>query len=127
MRTTALLSGALTLLVLAGHPETLLHGVALGTLYFAFELWRVRFARWRRATIAGLAAGVITLLLTAISIVPLIDAIPQTEEFQYRANGYAPAASTITRTLHVIAADLLPMMEGSAGVEVAQHSKEIAH
>src|SRR5437764_150641 len=84
VRTAALLAGALTLLVFSGHPETMLHVVALAVVYFAFELWRVRGARWRRAMIAGAAAGGGALLISAIALVPLIDALQQSEELRSR-------------------------------------------
>jgi hypothetical protein len=127
VRTASLLTGALVLLVLAGHPETTLHVVALSIVYFAFELSRVRFAYWQRAAIAGVAAGGAALLLTAIAIVPLLDAIPQTEQFRFRAQSFAPPALSFERTLHVIRAELLPLVDGTAGVEVASHPKSIAH
>jgi len=127
VRTASLLTGALVLLVLAGHPETTLHVVALSIVYFAFELWRVRFAHWQRAAMAGMAAGAGALLLTAIATVPLLDAIPQTEQFHFRAQSFVPPALTFDRTLHLIRADLLPLIDGTAGIEVASHPKSIAH
>src|SRR5205814_468719 len=83
--------------------------------------------QWRRAVIAGLAAGGAALLITAITLVPLIDAIPQTEEFRYRANSFVPPATTLARVEHVIGAELLPLIEGTAGIEVASHPKSISH
>src|SRR5438067_437999 len=72
VRSAALLTGALVLLVVSGHPETMLHVVALASAYFLFELASHR-VQWRRAVIAGLAAGGAALLITAITLVPLID------------------------------------------------------
>jgi Bacterial membrane protein YfhO len=126
IRTAGLLCGALVLLVVSGHPETMLHVVALSSAYFLFELWSYR-AHWRRAVIAGLAAGGAALLITAITLVPLIDAIPQTEEFRYRANFFAPPATSFARVTHMIGAELLPLIEGTAGVEVASHPDSISH
>jgi hypothetical protein len=127
LRTGALLCGSLLLLVFAGHPETMLHVVALSIAWFAFELWRARGANLRRACVTGFAAGIAALFIGAISLLPLIDAIPQTEEFRYRANGFAPGATSLVRTLHMIGADLLPMVEGLAGTEVAQHPTSTTH
>src|SRR5437868_4007706 len=61
----ALLMIALTLLLLAGHPETALHAVFIGGIYGAFELARRR-QQIAAAIVSAVAAGVITLLLTAI-------------------------------------------------------------
>jgi len=126
-RSSALLTFALTLLVFSGHPETMLHVVALSVAYFAFELWRIRAARWRRAVIAGAAAGGSALLITAIALVPLIDALPQTEEMRFRGGGVVPQSITFARTMHVIGAELLPLIDGAAGVEIPSHPKETSH
>src|SRR5205085_7251530 len=115
VRTAALLAGALTLLVFSGHPETMLHVVALSVVYFAFELWRVSGARWRRAMIAGAAAGGGALLISAIALVPLIDALQQSEELRSRSDGIILAPLTLQRALHLVGAELLPMIEGTAG------------
>ena len=127
VRTAALLCGSLILLVFSGHPETMLHVVALGAVYFAFELWRMRGARWRRAVVAGIAAGVGALLLSAIALVPFFDALPQTEELRSRSAGVIPPPLTTSRALHLIGAELMPLIEGLAGVEVPSHPTPIAH
>jgi hypothetical protein len=126
IRTAGLLCGALVLMVVSGHPETMLHVVALSSAYFLFELYSHR-AHWRRAVIAGLAAGGVALLITSITLAPLIDAIPQTEEFRYRANSFTPPATSFARVLHMIGAEMLPLIEGTAGVEVASHPESISH
>lgn len=127
VRTASLLCGSLVLLVLAGHPETTLHGVAFSIVYFAFELSRLRFAHWQRAAIAGTIAGVAALFVTAVALLPLLDAIPQTEQFRFRASSFVPPPLTLERTVHVIRAEMLPLIDGAAGVEVAKHPKSIAH
>jgi hypothetical protein len=126
VRNTALLTGALVLLVLSGHPETMLHVVALATVYFAYELWLVRGAKWQRAVGAGFGAGVLALLLTALTMAPLIDAITQTEEFRYRRTGFA-SAPNFERALHMIGSELMPLIDGSAGIEAPSHPRSIVH
>src|SRR5262249_10871875 len=57
VRSAAILMVALTLLVLAGHPETALHVVAAGAIYGLVQIPRPR------AIVAALAAGILALLL----------------------------------------------------------------
>ncbi len=127
VRGAALLTLALTLLVFSGHPETMLHVVALAVAYFGFEMWRIRATRWRRAVIAGTAAGIAALLITSIALVPFLDALPQTEEMRFRGGGVVPQTITFARTMHVIAAELLPLIDGVAGLEIPSHPKTTEH
>ena len=108
----ALLAIALTLLVLAGHPETMLHVVALGVAWGIFELVRVHRvapailpasdsgriageiagATQRgafRAIALACGAGVLALLLTAIFLLPFFEAVPQSEEWLGRKSASA--------------------------------------
>ncbi|HEX8410032.1 MAG TPA: YfhO family protein [Thermoanaerobaculia bacterium] len=80
-RSFGILTVALTLLLLAGHPESVLHVVVIGALYGAFELTFVR--KWRGLGIA-IAAGVAALLLCAIYLLPYLEATPQTGEYTFR-------------------------------------------
>jgi hypothetical protein len=86
LRAAILLTLAFTLLVFAGHPESVLHVVACGAVYGLFELSAVR--RWQPAALAALC-GVIALGLTAISLLPFFAAAPQTNEYDMRRNLYA--------------------------------------
>ncbi len=109
----ALLMIALTLLLLAGHPETTLHVVFIGALYGASELARTR-ERVVAAIAAAFAAGVISLLLTAIYILPILEAAPQTMEYEFRMNVWSkwrhgvPMAQSLAR----MATDLFPFLSG---------------
>src|SRR5262249_23662886 len=65
-----LTSAALVLIIVAGHPETLLHATAGGGAYFLFDLFGGA-ARDRPRTVGlALAAGVASLALTAILLLP---------------------------------------------------------
>jgi hypothetical protein len=79
---------ALTVLILAGHPETMLHVVALGIVWGLFELasvWRRQSCRRLLRPIAlACGAGALTLLITAIFLLPFIEAVKQTEEWTSR-------------------------------------------
>ncbi|HWW61841.1 MAG TPA: hypothetical protein VN181_10775, partial [Thermoanaerobaculia bacterium] len=86
MRSTMLLMIAFALVVLAGHPETTLHVIALGAINGVFELAR-RFTI--RALAAAVIAGVLALMICAVYLLPLFDAVPQTLEHYVRSELYA--------------------------------------
>jgi hypothetical protein len=99
----AVLVVAFTMMLLNGHPESAVHIVAIGMVWAAFEL----FGKCRagsqpaqlsvddgpaesrpyialRAIVPGLGAGILALGLCAIYLFPIIDAIPQTMEGNFR-------------------------------------------
>src|SRR5207302_10393457 len=81
----ALLMVALTLLMFAGHPETVLHAVFVGAIYGGFELARRGGpARPAPAIVSALAAGLIALLLSAIYLLPILDSAPQSGDYHFR-------------------------------------------
>lgn len=82
-RSFGLLVAALSLTALAGHPESLFLSVLVASAYGLFELVRRREDS-RRAVFTAIAAGVATLLLCAIFLLPLLDAIPQSYEYQQK-------------------------------------------
>jgi hypothetical protein len=101
---------AFVLEIFAGHPETLLHVVALGALYGIFELWtNVGRASARPGGLkpalqsAGIAfgAGLVAFGLTAIFLLPFLEAAPQTAEHETRIGVYAhtpyPAMPEVTK------------------------------
>lgn len=112
VRAAALLATALTLTILAGHPESVLHIVATGGVYGLFELAQ----RWRsalRPLAAVIAAGVVALLLCAIYLLPILEAIPQTAEYDYRHAIFARADWRSAAPLDVgvrLATEVLPFL-----------------
>jgi hypothetical protein len=117
IRATALLTSALILITLCGHPETLLHVVALAVAY-VIVCARTRLSR---VAISGLAAGILALLLTAFFVAPMIDAIPQTREYLHRKSGAEAASASWGEVVHVLRSNILPFAEGSPGEEEPQH------
>ena len=81
VRSWGLLTTAFVLLLLAGHPESVLHIVVLGAIYGAVE-WSSR--RSLRALGAAVAAGAVALLVCAIYLLPYLEATPQTGEYRFR-------------------------------------------
>ena len=88
-RASAIVVASLLLIVTSGHPETLLHVVAAAGLYFLWELFRVPGSQARRAVLLSLGAGVWTLGLSAVLLLPLAEALPHTIEQHMRTTHYA--------------------------------------
>jgi hypothetical protein len=108
VRSAAILTVALTLLLLAGHPETALHAVVVGAAYGLVLLPKPK------AILAAFAAGILALLLCAIYILPILEAAPQTMEHAFRVGGWrqmphgVPNAEAEARIL----ADVFPFLHG---------------
>lgn len=108
----ALVVTALLLSVLAGHPETLLHVVAAGGIVFLLDL--VRAPRRGRAVGSALAAGLLTLGLSAVSLLPFAEALPQTGDYLYRQSDYAHQQKSVPlrAALHGAVASVYPSTYG---------------
>ena len=78
-RSVATLTVALSLEILAGHPETLVHVIAIAGAYALFEHERLRTIR------AAAIAGVLAILITAIATMPFLDAYRQSGEAWVRS------------------------------------------
>ena len=106
-RRWAMLSAAFVLLIVAGHPETVLHVVFVGAIY-GLRQWR----EFPRAILAGLVA----LGLTAVYLLPFAEAAPQTAEHSIRSELYAPKPyAEIIRpeqTRERVARSFLPWVKG---------------
>ena len=113
IRSTAILATTLTLLLLAGHPETAFHIVFCGSLYALVEMLVLR-RNVVRPLACALAAGVIALLLCAIYILPIFEAAPQTMEQQFRTGGYLdiPRGVAAVESEARILTDLFPHLHG---------------
>lgn len=105
--------------VLAGHPETLLHVAALGSLYALLELTGIdageRLAAAGRLSLGAVAAAG----LSAVFLVPVLSVLPQTESYALRrdvlpeidtAHPWPEVARTVT-------ASFLPFVRGLPGEE----------
>lgn len=87
VRSAALLTTVFVLVITAGHPETTLHVIAAGAAYGLFELVR---ARRQSLSIVATACGaaVAAVLIGAIYILPLVEAMPQSKEHLSRTTEY---------------------------------------
>jgi hypothetical protein len=91
LRAMSILTLAFSMMLLNGHPESALHIVAVGLVWAAAELWRVRFRGATRSIPLAIASGVLALAITAIYMLPIVEAIPQTSEHRFRENVFAHA------------------------------------
>lgn len=100
-----LLTSAFTLLLLSGHPETALHVVVLSGAYALLQ-------RSRRVIINGLTSGLIALALSAVFILPILEAAPQTMEYATRTGAFArtPRGATAEKVAASLATDLFPYL-----------------
>jgi hypothetical protein len=115
IRSAIILVVALTLEALAGHPETLLHVVAIGAVYGIFELLRPGRARRGRVLAFAIGAGVIALMLSGIAILPMLEASGQTVEHRIRTEFFAPGTLRVAAGLPraALLSDLLPFARNS--------------
>lgn len=122
-----LLTVALLLLVLSGHPESALHVVAFGVAYVVFQVaiaWPVSMLR---VLLAGLGAGLAALTLSAVFLLPHVEAIVQSEEYVHRTLGYRQTSSSPAQMLHRLRANFFPFLEGAPGVEEPEHPPDVRH
>ena len=85
-RRWALLTVAFVLVIFSGHPESVLHVVAVGAVYGVGLKPDLRSIR------SALVAGVFALGLTAIYLLPFAEAAPETLEYKIRRELYAPTS-----------------------------------
>jgi hypothetical protein len=104
-----LLTIALSLTILAGHPESLFLNVIVGSIYAAFELARNRATALRAVATAAIG-GALAFALCAISLLPLIDAIPQSTEFRLKNRMMGERSQRVAgaEVLANLATDLYP-------------------
>ncbi len=92
-RSVGLLTAILAVLLLAGHPESTLHCVAVAGLYGICELAVADAKRRRRAFAASLAAGLLALLLCAVYLLPFLEALPQSAKYHDRLSAAGQSQS----------------------------------
>jgi hypothetical protein len=117
LRAAILLTTSLVLTIFAGHPESILHIVATGAAYGLFELLTFRReggTATRRALLLAVVSGGVALALTAIFLLPFMEASQQTVEGRLRREVYAPAHYDTTLELigRRVGGALLPFYGG---------------
>ncbi len=117
-----LLTIAFTMMLLAGHPESALHIVAIAIVLFALELWYARFRGAVRALLLGAAAGVLSLAICAVYLLPILEALPQTMEHDFRNAVVAKSIRSVplNQALRRLELDFVPFAYGVVPDHVAK-------
>ena len=132
-RTAALLTFAFTALLYSAHPESAVLAVLLGLFFAAFLLFSPVSSRaqsrdlplglkaggpstalgmTRTAVLYALAAAAVALLLSAIHLLPFLEALPQSQEHAQRLTSPAPQPATTTESLGRVATSFVPYLHG---------------
>jgi Predicted membrane protein len=111
----SMLTIALLLLVLFGHPETMMHVVSIGVGYGTWELMTAGGKRLLAIGIA-IAAGVTTLLLTAIFVLPFAALFRTVWEYRMRLQLLAEGGSVATahQVWRAVRSTFIPYYGGSS-------------
>jgi len=106
----ALLTVALALCLLAGHPESLFLNVLVGSAFAIFELVRHRIRPWRPIAFA-IGAGVAAAAICAVFLLPLLEAFPQSVEVGVKS-GQSLRSQGVSgsRALAALARDFFPYL-----------------
>ncbi len=111
----AITVGALLLIASAGHPETLFHASAGAGVYFLFELAGAR----RRFASVGVAAAAAAVAagLSAVILLPFLEAVPHTLEHFVRTTWYAnqPRSRSGAEILRRLVPQISPYAVGVSG------------
>jgi hypothetical protein len=112
LRSFGFLTVSLVLMILAGHPESIVHLVFLGCAYAALQLALNR-RHGVRALATAAVAGVVALMLCAVYLLPLLEAVEVTDEHRSRTSLYAkePRGISLPRTVATLATDFLPFLK----------------
>ena len=114
---------ALVLITLAGHPESLLHCVVAGGIFFLFELWSLPRKAVLRALGLSLVAGALALGLTAVVLLPFAEVVPYTQTHIIRKTSYAAARKSVdlAESLRRSARNIWPYVYGVSGRSETAH------
>ena len=100
-----LLTTSLVLLLLAGHPQSAFHVIVIAVLYGVTLLPRPR------AIGVALLAGITSVLVSAIFLLPYLEAMPQTAEYAFRLTWKdADWSKPASHVLMVLATDVFPWL-----------------
>ena len=121
-RATVVLTLAFVFMILAGHPESVLHVVAIGAIYGVWELIAVRPPGVAKVIFRALVAGVLSIAATAIFMLPILEALPQTAQHGFREEVFANSKRSLPAD--VVAAQLeanfIPFRYGWARETIAE-------
>lgn len=114
-----LLAGGLALTVLAGHPESVVHVVALGGVVGLAEALAAPRQRWGRIAGWTAVAGALALAVAAVYLLPFVEVLTQTAQYLYRSSAVAAAllsaGAPFGEAARHLAASVLPSVLDEAG------------
>jgi hypothetical protein len=113
-----LLAGVLTSAVLAGHPESAVHVIALGAALGLAQAVSAPRRRWGAIAVWTAAGGALALALSAIFLLPLVEVLRQTSQWLLRQS--TPVLATPNPAADAwrqLVASLAPSMNESPGRE----------
>src|SRR4029077_17814587 len=103
-----LLAVAVVLTIFAGHPESVVHVVALGGVLGLAEATAVPRRQW--PAIAGwtAVAAALSLALSALYLLPLVESLQQTAEWLYRKSSTIATAASPIDVWRALVASVVP-------------------
>jgi hypothetical protein len=116
-RAVGLTTASLVLSVVAGHPETLFFSVVASGVFFLAELFRTPSGRRLRPVLLALFAGILALGLSAVVLLPILEALPQTLQHALRAVPGAWTSRSVApdEALRRLVPSVVPYAFGSPG------------
>ncbi len=86
---------ATALILSAGHPETSLHAVAFGGVFFLVVLLQQPANMRARPLFQALVSGLLGVALMAITIVPFLEVLPHTFEYGIRSGYFSATRKSV--------------------------------
>lgn len=119
IRNAMLLTVVLTWVIFAGHPEGLAQTVLIASAFGAYEVWKRPGNRGRSVAVA-VAGGAGALMLSAVFLLPLLDALPQTSEYTIRIREGSEDLQTMSwkSSLQRLPVNFIPFLYGSPWEEM---------
>ena len=117
VRAAAIAVAGIWLIAAAGHPETLMHTCTVAGVYFLCELAGARPGnRWASARVAA-AAVAVAAGLSAVILLPFLEAVPHSLEHFVRSTWYAhqPRSRALAENLDRLVVQVLPYAVGVSG------------
>ena len=116
-RAVGLTTAALVLCVVAGHPETLFFSVVAAGVFFLAELLTASPGRRLPPVRLAIAAGALALGLTAVVLLPFLEALPQTVQHSLRSvpGAWTSRAVPAVEALRRLVPSIVPYAFGSPG------------
>ncbi len=116
-RAVGVTAAALVLMAISGHPETLLFCLMGAGIFFLFDLAGAGPGKRMRPVVLSLAAGGIALGLSAVALLPFLEALPQTHQHALRRMFLASSdrSDPLVESLRRLMSNLVPYAYGTQG------------